>query len=172
MPAINLNRVLFPEPLAPIKPSVSPRLRSKLTSSSAQNSSLRSVEESGLTRRDCLKLCGAGFCALSAVQLSGCIEAASALMPTKGLIRTTLSPHFTALSGGEVQCELCPRQCRISKGKRGFCKVRENRDGKLYSLVYGNPCAFHLDPIEKNPFFHVLPSSRSLSLATAGCNFQ
>jgi pyruvate formate lyase activating enzyme len=49
--------------------------------------------------------------------------------------------------------------------------VRENRDGKFYSLVYANPCAFHPDPIEKNPFFHVLPGTWSLSLATAGCNF-
>jgi len=60
----------------------------------------------------------------------------------------------------------------VAKGKRGLCRVRENRDGKYYSLVYGNPCAVHLDPIEKKPFFHVLPSSGSFSLATAGCNLQ
>ena len=50
--------------------------------------------------------------------------------------------------------------------------MRENRDGKYYSLVYGNPCAVHLDPIEKKPFSHVLPGTTSFSLATAGCNFQ
>jgi pyruvate formate lyase activating enzyme len=60
----------------------------------------------------------------------------------------------------------------VSKGKRGICRVRENRDGKYYSLVYGNPCAVHLDPIEKKPFFHVLPGTTSFSLATVGCNFQ
>jgi pyruvate formate lyase activating enzyme len=50
--------------------------------------------------------------------------------------------------------------------------VRENRDGELFSLVYGNPAAIHLDPIEKKPFFHVLPASAALSLATAGCNLH
>jgi pyruvate formate lyase activating enzyme len=60
----------------------------------------------------------------------------------------------------------------VAKGKRGICRVRENRDGKYYSLVYGNPCAIHLDPIEKKPFSHVLPGTTSFSLATAGCNFQ
>jgi pyruvate formate lyase activating enzyme len=60
----------------------------------------------------------------------------------------------------------------VAKGKRGICRVRENRDGKYYSLVYGNPCAVHLDPIEKKPLFHVLPGTTSFSLATAGCNFH
>jgi pyruvate formate lyase activating enzyme len=60
----------------------------------------------------------------------------------------------------------------VANGKRGICRVRENRDGKYYSLVHGNPCAIHLDPIEKKPFFHVLPGTTSLSLATAGCNFR
>jgi pyruvate formate lyase activating enzyme len=76
------------------------------------------------------------------------------------------------LEKGEIQCELCPHRCRVAKGKRGLCRVRENRDGKYYSLVYGNPCAVHLDPIEKKPFSHVLPGTTSFSLATAGCNFQ
>jgi pyruvate formate lyase activating enzyme len=93
-------------------------------------------------------------------------------MAKKGLIKTKLSPYFTSLEGGEIQCELCPHRCRVAKGKRGICRVRENRDGKYYSLVYGNPCAVHLDPIEKKPFSHVLPGTTSFSLATAGCNFQ
>ncbi len=71
-----------------------------------------------------------------------------------------------------MRCELCPRSCRVEKGKRGFCGVRENRGGRYYSLVYGNPCAVHLDPIEKKPFFHVLPSTWSFSIATAGCNLD
>ncbi len=93
-------------------------------------------------------------------------------MATKGLIKTKLSPYFTSLDGGEIQCELCPRRCRVARGKRGFCRVRENRGGKYYSLVYGNPCVIHLDPIEKEPFFHALPGTASLTLSTAGCNFQ
>jgi pyruvate formate lyase activating enzyme len=124
-----------------------------------------------LTKRDFLKFCGASFCSLSLPSLFGFPKNTRAQMATKGLIKTKLSPYFTSLGGGEIQCELCPRQCRVPTGKRGVCRVRENRSGKYYSLVYANPCAFHLDPIEKNPFFHVLPGTRSLSLATAGCNF-
>jgi pyruvate formate lyase activating enzyme len=93
-------------------------------------------------------------------------------MAKKGLIKIKLSPYFTSLNGGEIQCELCPRRCRVAEGKRGFCRVRENREGNYYSLVYGNPCVIHLDPIEKEPFFHVLPGTNSLTISTAGCNLQ
>jgi pyruvate formate lyase activating enzyme len=124
-----------------------------------------------MTKREFLKLCGTGFCALAAASLFGIPETARSQGAIRGLIKTKLSPYFTPLDGGEIRCELCPKRCRLAQGKRGLCRVRENRDGKCYSLVYGNPCAFHPDPMERNPFFHVLPGSRSLSLATAGCNF-
>ena len=125
-----------------------------------------------LTKREFLKLCGTSFCALAVAHLFGFPETVQPQMAKKGLIKTKLSPYFTALGGGEIQCELCPKRCRLPIGKRGFCGVRENREGKCYSLVYGNPCVIHLDPIEREPFFHVLPGTTSLSLATAGCNFQ
>jgi len=125
-----------------------------------------------LTKREFLKFCGTSFCMLSATYLFGFPETSCAQMAKKGLIKTKLSPYFTPLEGGEIQCELCPHRCRVAKGKRGICRVRENRDGKYYSLVYGNPCAIHPDPIEKKPFFHVLPGTISYSLATVGCNFQ
>jgi pyruvate formate lyase activating enzyme len=124
------------------------------------------------TKREFLKFCGASFCMLSAGYLFVFPETSRTQMAKKGLIKTKLSPYFTALEGGEIQCELCPHRCRVARGKRGICRVRENRDGKYYSLVYGNPCAVHLDPIEKKPFSHVLPGTTSFSLATAGCNFQ
>jgi pyruvate formate lyase activating enzyme len=125
-----------------------------------------------LTKREFLRFCGVSLCALSSVSLFGLTETSHAEMAKKGLIKTKLSPYFTSLDRGEIQCELCPHRCRVAKGKRGLCRVRENRDGKYYSLVYGNPCAVHLDPIEKKPFSHVLPGTTSFSLATAGCNFQ
>ena len=125
-----------------------------------------------LTKRDFLRFCGHSLCALSAAPLLGLPRTAQAQAPVKGLIKTKLSPYFTPLEGGEIRCDLCPRQCRVPKGKRGACRVRENRDGKYYSLVYGVPCAIHLDPIEKKPFFHVLPATQSFSMATAGCNLQ
>ena len=71
-----------------------------------------------------------------------------------------------------VQCGLCPRQCIIAPGGRGDCRVRINLDGRLRSVVYGHPCAVHADPVEKKPLYHFLPGSRSLSLATVGCNLH
>ena len=124
-----------------------------------------------LTRRDFLKLCGTGVCILSCSKLLGLPTPSHAQIVKKGLIKTTRSPWYTQLDKKTIQCELCPRQCRISRGKRGYCRVRENRDGTCYSLVYGNPCALHLEPIELKPLFHVLPATTTLSIATVGCNF-
>ena len=72
----------------------------------------------------------------------------------------------------EVQCGLCNFRCRIKPGQRGHCQVRENRDGKLYSLNYSAVCSVNVDPIEKKPLFHFYPGSRSLSYAAPGCNFR
>uniref|UniRef100_A0A7C3IMZ5 AmmeMemoRadiSam system radical SAM enzyme n=2 Tax=candidate division WOR-3 bacterium TaxID=2052148 RepID=A0A7C3IMZ5_UNCW3 len=77
---------------------------------------------------------------------------------------------YRKLDNHVVQCELCPRRCVIPSGKRGFCRVRENRNGVLYSLVYGRPCSINREPIEKAPFFHFLPGRERLTLATVGCN--
>lgn len=78
--------------------------------------------------------------------------------------------YYCKLKDGKVQCALCPRKCTIAQNNRGFCKVRENQDGKLYSLVYGKPCAVEVDPVEKKPQYHFLPGSTALSIGTAGCN--
>lgn len=80
--------------------------------------------------------------------------------------------YYQKLDKKSVQCLLCPRGCVISPGKRGYCGIRENRDGVLYSLSYAKPVAVHLDPIEKKPLFHFLPGSQSFSVATAGCNLK
>ncbi len=72
-----------------------------------------------------------------------------------------------------VQCRLCPRTCVIANRARGFCGVRENHDGILYTLVYAKPVSLTIDdPIEKKPLFHFLPSSLTFSVATAGCNLR
>lgn len=78
--------------------------------------------------------------------------------------------YYRRLAGRAVQCELCPRRCMIAAGERGFCRVRENRGGTLYSLVYGRPCSMNKEPIEKAPFFHFLPARQRITLATVGCN--
>ena len=85
--------------------------------------------------------------------------------------------HFAArfyekLAGSQVQCHLCPHQCIIGDGKRGVCGTRENQRGTLYSLVYGEIASQQIDPIEKKPFYHVLPGASAFSIATAGCNMS
>ncbi len=77
---------------------------------------------------------------------------------------------YDRLSGQRVRCNLCAHYCPIEEGGRGRCGVRENREGTLFSLVYGRPIARHVDPIEKKPLFHFLPGSLSFSIATVGCN--
>jgi pyruvate formate lyase activating enzyme len=79
---------------------------------------------------------------------------------------------YDELDDGYVQCKLCAHRCQIKSGNRGICRVRENRDGKLYTLVYGNLISTNIDPIEKKPLYHYLPGSTSFSIATPGCNFR
>jgi pyruvate formate lyase activating enzyme len=79
---------------------------------------------------------------------------------------------YTTGKENSVTCELCNHHCHIKPGKRGICEVRENRDGVLYSLVYGRLIAEHIDPIEKKPLFNFLPGSKAFSISTVGCNFH
>jgi len=79
---------------------------------------------------------------------------------------------YQKLDGQKVKCQLCSHRCVIDEGRRGICSVRENRGGILYSLVYDKVCSVNVDPIEKKPFFHFLPGTQSLSIATVGCNFH
>jgi pyruvate formate lyase activating enzyme len=79
---------------------------------------------------------------------------------------------YEKLDAGRVRCGLCRFRCLIEPGSRGHCTVRENREGVLYTLVYGRAVAEQVDPIEKKPLFHVLPGSRTYSVATVGCNFR
>jgi len=79
---------------------------------------------------------------------------------------------YKKLDNKFVQCRLCPRQCTIPNNYRGYCGIRENRDGILYTLSYAKPVSLHIDPIEKKPLFHFLPSTTAFSIATAGCNLK
>jgi pyruvate formate lyase activating enzyme len=79
---------------------------------------------------------------------------------------------YDKLPEKEIKCKLCPKECEIGDRERGWCGVRENRDGTYYTLVYGNPCTINPDPIEKKPFFHFLPGTWAYSIATAGCNLN
>ncbi len=83
-----------------------------------------------------------------------------------------VASFWQKLKDNVVHCELCPRSCVIKPGQRGFCTARINKDGILYTLGYANPIAVNIDPIEKKPFFHVLPGTNAFSIAVAGCNMR
>jgi len=84
----------------------------------------------------------------------------------------TSARFWRALPEQAVQCELCFRDCAIADGQRGYCRVRENRGGELYTLVYGRPAAYDVATVEKEPLYHVRPGHRNLGAFTAGCNFR
>lgn len=81
-----------------------------------------------------------------------------------------LASWWETQDNGKILCTLCPRYCTIGEGQKGFCFIRENIDGKLYSTGYGRPTGFAIDPIEKKPLNHFYPGSQILSFGTAGCN--
>lgn len=137
-----------------------------------------------LSRRQFLKGGGAGVCLFLLSSILGCARGDEAVEPPgdeagptligqrKGFMNPVRSPWFTELEGDRLRCELCPRKCELAEGERAPCRVRENREGKGYTLAYGNPALLQEDPIERKPFFHVLPGTRALSISTVGCNLE
>jgi pyruvate formate lyase activating enzyme len=80
--------------------------------------------------------------------------------------------HYDKLPHKKIRCRLCPRECLIDDLERGYCGVRDNRDGTYYTLVHSRPCTWHADPIEKKPLFHFLPGTQAFSISTVGCNME
>lgn len=144
----------------------------------------------GVTRRDVLKY---GLAAAAAVAGGGGIvyylthpamrqpadadifrgggpdEKLWALWQQRGWVKE--ARHYLRV-GRNVACHLCPNRCVLAPGDRSHCRNKVNRDGVLYTMAYANPCAIHVDPVEKKPLFHFLPGSRTFSLATSGCVFR
>jgi len=124
-----------------------------------------------LNRRDFLKsgtlFClGLGF----STGLAGCSSKPEEKAVHKSGRILHEASYYEKLKGGLVRCRLCFRQCLVPDGDRGFCRNRENHGGTYYTLVYGLPCAIQIDPIEKEPSFHMLPGSSIFCTATASCN--
>jgi pyruvate formate lyase activating enzyme len=85
----------------------------------------------------------------------------------------TVSTHYWhQLDNDRVQCDLCPRYCKLKEGQRGMCFVRENQDAQIVLTSYGRSSGFCIDPIEKKPLNHFLPGTSILSFGTAGCNLS
>jgi len=142
-----------------------------------------------ITRRQFLARAAAagGACAAGGILLAAPTAQAAAKDPSGGPAKTdfdvipagvrgNLSDHeamfYEDIGDNRVRCNLCPRHCVVSDGERGWCGVRENRNGRYRTLVYGKICSAHIDPIEKKPLFHYLPGTTALSVATAGCNLE
>jgi pyruvate formate lyase activating enzyme len=134
---------------------------------------LRTEQPSQLDRRSFL------FCAASA----GVVCGASGMVPAFAVAQpagfgasqdddrfTEEARFYKKLANRKIQCQLCPRGCTVGDRERGYCGVRENRNGVYYTLVHSRVCAAHVDPIEKKPLFHYLPGTPAFSIATAGCN--
>jgi pyruvate formate lyase activating enzyme len=78
--------------------------------------------------------------------------------------------YYRQLDGNRVQCQMCFRRCTVSEGGRGFCRNKVNVGGRYYTVVYGHPSALQIDPIEKEPAFHMLPGGTIFCTGTASCN--
>ena len=94
--------------------------------------------------------------------------------PARSSSRSPATPALLAVAeaDGAVRCLACAHRCLVRPGRAGICHVRENRDGTLVSLVFGQAVAANADPIEKKPLFHFHPGSVAFSIATRGCNFH
>jgi pyruvate formate lyase activating enzyme len=89
-----------------------------------------------------------------------------------GNLSTREAMFWQEMADNKVRCQLCFLNCVIPEGRRGTCRVRENREGRLYTLVYGLLAANPIAPIEKDGMYHALPGTKCLAIATASCNFR
>ncbi|MEN6544639.1 MAG: AmmeMemoRadiSam system radical SAM enzyme [Armatimonadia bacterium] len=129
---------------------------------------------SKMDRREFLGKCGRACLAAGAMPLLGnvALDLPGPVMGKVGNVSNVPARYFKQLEGKTVKCQLCPRHCEIKEGERGLCGVRENVGGVYVTKVYGRPVgdAVKGDPMEKGPFFHFLPATKTLALGTAGCN--
>ncbi|MBI4831887.1 MAG: AmmeMemoRadiSam system radical SAM enzyme [Candidatus Lindowbacteria bacterium] len=120
-----------------------------------------------LTRRE--------FARKSCCMAAGMLVAAAPVWRTASAVASEQrceGRHYKKLSGGRIQCFVCPLNCILEDGKTCFCQTRTNVGGTLYNFAYNNPCVLNVDPIEKGPLYHVLPGAQALALGTAGCNLR
>ncbi|MEN8226080.1 MAG: AmmeMemoRadiSam system radical SAM enzyme [Bacteroidota bacterium] len=127
-----------------------------------------------LSKREFIKSAAWGSCGL-ALGISQLDLLGNAINPDTRYFQDELwkwsreAIHYIETPKG-IKCKLCPQACELKEGETGDCRTRLVKDNKLYTIAYGNPCAIHIDPIEKKPLYHFLPSSKAFSIATAGCN--
>lgn len=136
------------------------------------------METNMMTKREFLRRCvfctggiALGLSGLEPLTRAAVRMAAPAWIPDD-LWKWSKEALFYRQADGALECLKCPNGCILAAGDTGICRNRVNHEGKMYSIAYGNPCAVHIDPIEKKPFFHFLPSTRAFSIAVAGCTIS
>jgi len=136
------------------------------------------LETKSISRRRFAKnaLLGLGGCVLASEwidQLSdGSSHGGGRVFAAGAPGRWSKEAMFYSKTATGIQCLKCPRYCQLGPNDTGFCRNRVSYQGKLYSIAYGNPCAVHIDPIEKKPLYHFRPMTKAFSIAVAGCNFR
>ena len=131
---------------------------------------MESTKQNKISKREFLRQCAfcAGGFALNAYNTDW-----FSLPSNNDLGKFSKEALFYTKTDYGLQCEKCPQGCLLlNDGDVGFCRNRVVNKGKIYTIAYGNPCAVHIDPIEKKPFFHFLPATHAFSIAAAGCNFR
>lgn len=125
-----------------------------------------------INKRDFLKksiLGAGGICSAGCMKLFG--ASPERLLPSDDeLWKWSKESVFYEITPRGVMCMICPNECTLKEDEVSDCRNRINKNNKLYTIAYGNPCAVHVDPIEKKPLYHFLPASKAFSIATAGCN--
>lgn len=129
-----------------------------------------------VNRRDFLGSCARGGAALGLLPLASNLDLglATSQLPLGAVnnVASVRARYWHPVDAREIICDLCPSRCQIQHGERGTCGVRENENGAYISKVYGKPCEYRRDPVEKGPFFHFLPGTNSLAIGLAGCNLD
>ena len=136
-----------------------------------------SLRSGGFNRREFSKTCllGLGGCLLTSEWLSTFTPSTGispSLWADAGPGKWSKEALFYTRTADGIQCLKCPHYCRLGANEMGICRNRVVYQGKLYTIAYGNPCAVHIDPVEKKPLYHFLPATHALSIAVAGCNFR
>jgi len=130
-----------------------------------------------ISKRDFLKFSAAGIVAAAlglgsrSLAAEKWIVMKTPLSPSNGpLGRFSKESPYAVVTPKGIKCQICPNNCILKEGIESICRTHQVKEGKLYTIAYGNPCSANVDPIEKKPLFHYLPATRSYSIATAGCN--
>jgi len=129
----------------------------------------------GWTKREFIKYCAwgiSGFCLAPFLETVSVFANLKDKAQAPGPNKWSREAMFYEKTANGIKCRKCPHECLLKENNLGLCRNRMNYGGKLYTIAYGNPCAVHIDPIEKKPFFHFLPATRAFSIAAAGCNLR